>query len=84
MHILANNMSSPAIVREGGLALRTGLQNEAKIHDRSYLKPGQVRGLVDAIAAEPGAMRTPELQGLMRELYKYPSLEALVGPLFRT
>ena len=84
IHILTSNLSSAAIVKEGALALRIGLQNESKIKDNSYLKPGQVRGLIEAISAEPGAMRSAELQGLMKELYKYPSLEGIVGPLFRS
>jgi len=84
IHILTSNLGSQAIVNEGALALRIGLQNESKIKDNSYLKPGQVRGLVAAISAEPGAMRSAELQGFMKELYKYPSLEGIVGPLFRS
>ena len=83
IHILTANVGSKPILLEGALALRVGLQSESRIRDTSYLKPGQVRGLVEALAAEPGAMREPALQGLLKELYKFPSLEALVGPLFR-
>lgn len=84
IHILASNLSSQSIVKEGALALRLGFQGESKIKDNAYLKPAQVRGLVDAISADPAAMRSTELQGFMKELYKYPSLEGIVGPLFRS
>lgn len=61
IHILTANAGSKPILVEGALALTTGLASESRIRDTSYLKPGQVRGLVEAIAAEPGAMREPAL-----------------------